>query len=369
MTTAFRAMLDVARRVGPAIEETVTSTTPSTTVNADSAAGQKVLNVAATTGFTTGNTVWINDGGVREETKVIDTVQAGVSLTMTVNLTYTHTAAQADRVNGPLATLACSRLADIPDASVDDTFNRGTVFLVTDVAGLSAAPEGETAKITDYAGSIGTVYVTSGDFSVPPAIGDAFALTKIPRYELFQALNSALQDLGPVPSEGVSLTTASATRSYTIPAAAKADLRQVWIARRTSEPYDWEELYHWMVRDNTSTYDLLFPYQPESGYKLRLVYVAAHALLDADADTIQAVVPDDYLIWRAAYHHYRLRLHYPGKDEKRWTGLMNEAAEYAAQALRRHPIRLPQKTARMWWTPEQSTEVTSPITTEDVPTA
>jgi len=69
------------------------NTTPvaATTVDADSAAAQAVLNVAVTTSFVAGESVVINEGGVREEIKTITSVQAGISLTMTANLTYKQT--------------------------------------------------------------------------------------------------------------------------------------------------------------------------------------------------------------------------------------------------------------------------------------
>jgi len=70
----------------------------STTVDADSAAGQKVLNVAATTDFAAGETVKIGADTAREEYGVINTIQAGESLTLHDNLTYTHTLVQADPV-------------------------------------------------------------------------------------------------------------------------------------------------------------------------------------------------------------------------------------------------------------------------------
>lgn len=75
-----------------------------TAVDADSNSGQKVLNVAATTGFSAGQIVEVNGGGARRELLTIDTIQAGVSLTMTGNLAYTHTAAQADAVTTNLIT-------------------------------------------------------------------------------------------------------------------------------------------------------------------------------------------------------------------------------------------------------------------------
>jgi len=69
-----------------------------TTVDADSAAAQTVLNVTSTTGYTIGDTVRIGRGTARDEKKIISTIQTGVSLTMTANLTYAHTAVQADTV-------------------------------------------------------------------------------------------------------------------------------------------------------------------------------------------------------------------------------------------------------------------------------
>ncbi|HUV85032.1 MAG TPA: hypothetical protein VMV86_04935 [Methanosarcinales archaeon] len=71
-----------------------------TTVDDDSADAQKVLNVASTTGFSVGELVTINAGGDRAETRKIYTIQAGISLTMTVDLSYTHTQAQGDEVVG-----------------------------------------------------------------------------------------------------------------------------------------------------------------------------------------------------------------------------------------------------------------------------
>ena len=270
---------------------------------------------------------------------------------------------------GSTTTIVCSNLFTLPDTSLDNALNGGTAFVVTDAGGAGAAPENESARITGYTAATGTVTLATGDLSAAAGAGDMFGVTTVPRYQLYQCLNAALRDLGSVPSEDTSLTTAAATREYTIPAAAKRDLRQVWVASRTERPYDWYEIYCWEQRQNTSTYDLVFKEQPAAGYLIRLVYCAPHAALDDDADTINDLVPLDYLIWKAAYHHYRQRLHATGKDDKRWTGLMNEAAEYASQALVRHPIRLPQYTTRLWAAPEPSTAGGPHLTTEEIETA
>lgn len=72
-----------------------------TTVDADSASGQKVLNVAATTNMLVGAGVAIDpfDKNSRGEFGVIATISAGVSITLISNLGFTHTAAQADQVH------------------------------------------------------------------------------------------------------------------------------------------------------------------------------------------------------------------------------------------------------------------------------
>lgn len=71
-------------------------------VDQDSAAAQKVLNIAATINFLAGEKVVIGRGTAREEIKIINTVQDGVSLTMTENLANEHTAVQADAVENAL---------------------------------------------------------------------------------------------------------------------------------------------------------------------------------------------------------------------------------------------------------------------------
>ncbi len=84
--------------------------TTQTTVDADSASAQKVLNVTATTPFAVGDLVLIDhdaSGGGREWGQIAS-ISAGVSITLEDNLANTHTAAQADTVkvwqNYPIVT-------------------------------------------------------------------------------------------------------------------------------------------------------------------------------------------------------------------------------------------------------------------------
>lgn len=86
---------DAVRRTYAA---SVSNRNHATTVDDDSVSGQKVLNVASTSGYDVGNYIVIDDGGAKQETGVIDTIQAGVSLTLVDNLANTHLGADAAEV-------------------------------------------------------------------------------------------------------------------------------------------------------------------------------------------------------------------------------------------------------------------------------
>lgn len=250
---------------------------------------------------------------------------------------------------GSATTVVDTTLLGVVEGKDDDQYNGGTAFIITDAAGLGAAPENETARITDYTASTSTVTVQSADFSVAPAEGDTYGVCAIPRGHLFSAINAALQDLGPIPFEDdTSLDTAASTLAYTLPAAAKYDLRQVWLALNTSSPIVWEEWRDWYQIKNKSTADLVFLAQPPTTRDIRLVYVGPHASVTADATAINSSVPRDYLAWRGAYHIYRRRTQQTGKDTQAWVGLMNEAADYADRALRAHPVHLPDYTTKFF---------------------
>ncbi len=74
-----------------------------TDVDQNSGIGTLILYVASTVDFSPGNTIIIDRGGDREEEKIIDTIQGGISLTVTVNLEFTHTAVQEDDVEKYIA--------------------------------------------------------------------------------------------------------------------------------------------------------------------------------------------------------------------------------------------------------------------------
>lgn len=76
-----------------------------TTTDATAAAGQAVVPVTATTNFIVGQSVWIGDIAGVFEVRSILSIQAGVSLTMTANLTNTY-------ASGKIVSASPSELVD-----------------------------------------------------------------------------------------------------------------------------------------------------------------------------------------------------------------------------------------------------------------
>lgn len=88
----------IEKRVSKIATSNTTWTEPYTTVNGNSNSGQKVLLVASTTNFQAGDRLIVGYGTARQESCVVDTIQAGTSLTMVDVLQFTHLAVDADDV-------------------------------------------------------------------------------------------------------------------------------------------------------------------------------------------------------------------------------------------------------------------------------
>lgn len=85
-------------RISTCIQDTDVDTF-TTTVDADSASGQKNLYLTSTADLTATDWVVANPGGVREEACYVASVAAGDYVTCTDNLVFTHTAVQGDTVH------------------------------------------------------------------------------------------------------------------------------------------------------------------------------------------------------------------------------------------------------------------------------
>ena len=115
-----------------------------------------------------------------------------------------------------------STLLDTKRTEVDDAFNGGTCWLITDVDGASAAPEGEWARITDFANTGGVVTST---WTAAPASGDTYGIAqgKYPLDVLISAINNQLVKHRVVRYDSTTLDFVAEQSEYDLPAGVRAE--------------------------------------------------------------------------------------------------------------------------------------------------
>src|SRR5688572_17715489 len=96
--------------------------------------------------------------------------------------------------SGSTTTAVDTKLADeLADGNEDDLFNGGTLLVLEDAGGLSAAPEGEFSRITDYVAGSQTL-TFSPAMTAAPASGDRIIIVPpdFPLYDMIEIVNDAL---------------------------------------------------------------------------------------------------------------------------------------------------------------------------------
>ena len=241
---------------------------------------------------------------------------------------------------GAATTLVDSGLVDADEKK----YVNGTLFIES--AG-AASPEAEFAEVISFADGTGTLTVAAATLGAAPAAGDIYSFA-LPTYKLDDMrhyLNRAIRALGPVPDVDESLTTAAGTTEYTIPIAAKSDLRQVWLSTLATagnyvERFDWGEVPD---ADGAATTTLRFRQQPPSGETIRLVFMNVHPKIwDHDDELSEYIALERIVIevaWRAARAEMRKSL----SDDKFTMQLVNELAMERENMRRKYSISQPRK--------------------------
>jgi hypothetical protein len=247
----------------------------------------------------------------------------------------------ASAASGGATTLTDAQLV-VRGFADDDWFNGGTLLYQSATAANRAS-----RRVSDYTGATGVITLESA-LAETPALGARYGVMtrRYPREMMVAKVNEAQVELGDVPTvDTASLTTATDQLEYNLPVAAKRDLRQVWLARQLAAPWEWERQLRVRTEPGTglgAVGVLLFPEQPRAPHKIKLIYLAPHPLVGADADLVSDYVSVDWLSLAAAEKLARWRLEGPGADERDLTALLNNLTLRLAQARRRHPVAMPQ---------------------------
>lgn len=177
----------------------------------------------------------------------------------------------------------------------DDWFNKGLVCNITKSA---------SAAITDFAQTNGVITVATQN---PVwAASDKFVAVG-PAYnksEILSAINSALKEFR-VNKVDVSLTTATNTESYTLPAGV-TDVLRVEIATSSSAPYVYAAYPYGYHAIGGTLY--IEGKLPDTGMKLRLIHAALHDDVYLDADVINDDIDPVALAQTAFYYLLQTRV-------------------------------------------------------------
>ncbi len=120
--------------------------------------------------------------------------------------------------NGSTTTIVDSKRTES-----DDAFNGGSVFIITDAGGASAAPEGEFSRVSDWV--LSTTTATIATVTAAVASGDTYGITtgEYPLDMLISAINDELVKHKVVRYDRTSLDVISNTSEYTLPAGIRQD--------------------------------------------------------------------------------------------------------------------------------------------------
>ena len=240
-------------------------------------------------------------------------------------------------VNGVATGGSSTTLVDSGLAGKDGDWKQGTLFIKYDGAGAGAAPEGEFTEVTAYTRTAGTVTFASSALSASPASTDEYALAskQWTLDDMKRIVNRALVRMGDIQAVDTSLTTAAGQTEYTIPAAARRNLRRVYMDQYSdSDDARPRELVNWRVEGNS----LIFRDQPESGKTLTLLYMGPHAVLQDYNDTLSTYVHLNRIVAEAAYMALKSKVRATEGTDRQAVRDINDAAADLEIARRQYPI-------------------------------
>jgi hypothetical protein len=190
------------------------------------------------------------------------------------------------------------------DQMEDDFFNLGTLWMRRTTDGL--APQGEYARVSDFAQTSGTVTVPASALTAAPGAGDNYALATA-RYDLdkiIAAINACLKRI-PVPTEDTTtLDTAQSQLEYNLPTTLLDEDIEVFLQTNTTDADSnmWVQTWDWVI-DETGTgvaKILRFITQPPAAYAIKIRYYIPHAELWTYSAKLRESVPVMQVVYSAA---------------------------------------------------------------------
>ena len=243
-----------------------------------------------------------------------------------------------------------STLLDTKRTESDDAYNGGTIWLITDVDGASAAPENEWPVVTNFANTGG---VFTAEFTVAPANGDTYgcATGDFPLDVLISSINDELVKHWVIRYDRTSLDVASGQSEYTLPAGIRQD-NLINVYEETDADSDDSKPVPLNFSVQTATAGsqhllLLESTNVTVGYDLVLEYRTKLAPLYLATDVIDDSLPMARILANAAAHAHLVRMQTYSSGSELGIEAMRMFREDARLARLENPIRLPAKRGRV----------------------
>ena len=189
---------------------------------------------------------------------------------------------------------------------VNDAWKGGEVWLTSGSPGV-----GRPIK-----SSVGASGLITADTAFPgtPAVGSGYGVmfNKYTRGLILSSVNTALAVAGQFVGEDTSLVGDGQSLDFALPAVARLDLRQVWVASQAAAPYGWELMLRWRKLGNTLEFTCPPPAMP-----IRLVYVGCCPWLWKDEDVIDARIHPELIAAVAAEYMARTMVGVYGEGDGR----------------------------------------------------
>ncbi len=238
-----------------------------------------------------------------------------------------------------------STLLDTKRTEIDDAFNPGgTVWLITDAGGASAAPEGEFPVVTDFAKTGGVITAT---FTVAPASGDTYGVAggDFPLDVLISAINNEIIKYKQPLWDLTSLDITNAKSEYDLPTGIRAE-NLIGVFESTVDDADdgrWVEL-NWHIREAaTGTQHKLVIDTRNVGVDndIGLQYLSQLSPLYLATDVIDDIVKMARILDSAAAHARVIRMSTYGTASKLEIEMLRIHREDAVLARAENVIRYP----------------------------
>ena len=242
-------------------------------------------------------------------------------------------------------------ILDTKRLEADDTWNGGSAFIITDAGGASAAPEGEWARVSDFANTGGDITISAVTAAI--AAGDTYGVSagRYPLDVLISAINNEIIKHKIPRYDTTSLDIVAGQSEYDLPVGINGNnLIGVYESTSTdSDDNQWTPLSFSVQEAATGTQHVLVIESRSvgTGNDIMLEYLSRLSPLYLATDVIDDIVPMARILPAAAAQCELIRMRTYDSGDPLDIEMLKFYRDEARQSKLENPIRLPAKRGKV----------------------